>query len=98
MTSLLTEDSLPISPARGGGGDGGRPAPVAQPATQRMSDSYQAVKAQTCQQVIEQLEARGSAADTLGPGALRAEIEQVVTSRSRRGQMALNAADRFLLI
>ena len=98
MMSLLTEDSLPISPARGGGGDGGRPAPVAQPATQRMSDSYQAVKAQTCQQVIEQLEARGSAADALGPGALRAEIEQVVTSRSRRGQMALNAAERLLLI
>ena len=92
--SLLTEDSLPISPARGGD----RPAPVAQPTTQRMSDSYQAVKAQTCQQVIEQLEARGSTADRLDLGALREEIEQVVTSRSRRGQMALNAAERLLLI
>ncbi|MCK0529991.1 MULTISPECIES: CpaF family protein [Sphingomonadales] len=88
--SLLFDTSLPRGAAR--------PAPVAQPAAQRMSDSYQAVMAQTCAQVIEQLEARGSTAETLGPRALRTEIEQVITSRSRRGQLALNAAERLLLI
>ena len=92
--SLLTEDSAPRTPVP----DSARLAPVSQPATQRMSDSYQAVKAQTCQQVIEQLEARGSTAETLGPRALREEIEQVITSRSRRGQLALNNAERLLLI
>ncbi|HEX7876139.1 MAG TPA: CpaF family protein [Sphingobium sp.] len=88
--SLLTEDRLPLPPARS--------APVAQPVTQRMSDSYQAVKAQTCAQVIEQLEGRGSTADTLDQRALREEIEQVIASRSRRGQLALNSAERLLLI
>ena len=90
--SLLTEESP--RPVQGNS----RAAPVSQPAAQRMSDSYQAVKAQTCQQVIEQLEARGSTAAMLGPGALREEIEQVITSRSRRGQLALNTAERLLLI
>ncbi|WP_257557715.1 CpaF family protein [Sphingobium sp. CFD-2] len=75
-----------------------RMAPVAQPAAQRMSDIYQIAKAQTCAQLIEQLEARGETAETLGPRALREEIEQVVASRSRRGQMALNSAERLLLI
>ena len=88
--SLLFDTNLPRGTAR--------PAPVTQPAAQRMSDSYQAVMAQTCAQVIEQLEARGSTAETLGARALRAEIEQVITSRSRRGQLALNAAERLLLI
>lgn len=75
-----------------------RIAPVAQPAAQRMSDIYQLAKAQTCAQLIEQLEARGETAETLGPRALREEIEQVIASRSRRGQMALNSAERLLLI
>ncbi|WP_313804464.1 CpaF family protein [Sphingobium sp.] len=75
-----------------------RIAPVAQPAAQRMSDSYQLAKAQTCAQLIEQLEARGETAETLGPRALREEIEQVIASRSRRGQLALNSAERLLLI
>ena len=75
-----------------------RITPVAQPAAQRMSDIYQLAKAQTCAQLIEQLEARGDTAETLGSRALREEIEQVITSRSRRGQMALNSAERLLLI
>ncbi|WP_150291504.1 CpaF family protein [Sphingobium estronivorans] len=75
-----------------------RIAPLAQPAAQRMSDSYQLAKAQTCAQLIEQLEARGETAETLGPRALREEIEQVIASRSRRGQLALNSAERLLLI
>lgn len=75
-----------------------RIAPVAQPAAQRMSDSYQFAKAQTCAQLIEQLETRGETAETLGPKALREEIEQVIASRSRRGQLALNSAERLLLI
>ena len=75
-----------------------RMAPVAQPAAQRMSDIYQLAKAQTCAQLIEQLEARGETAETLGTRALREEIEQVIASRSRRGQMALNSAERLLLI
>ena len=87
--SLLTDESIAPAPA---------PPPLPQPATLRMSDAYQAVKAQTCQQVIDQLEARGSTADTLGSRALREEIEQVIASRSRRGQLALNAAERLLLI
>ena len=76
--SLLTGDIAPASP---------RIAPIAQPVAQRMSDSYQAVKAQTCQQVIEQLEAQGATAEALGSRALRAEIERVIASRSRRGQI-----------
>lgn len=75
-----------------------RIAPVAQPAAQRMSDNYQLAKAQTCTQLIEQLEARAETAETLGPRALRKEIEQVIASRSRRGQLALNSAERLLLI
>ena len=75
-----------------------RITPVAQPAAQRMSDIYQLAKAQTCAQLIEQLEARGDTAETLGPRALREEIEQIIASRSRRGQMALNSAERLLLI
>lgn len=75
-----------------------RIAPVAQPTAQRMSDSYQFAKAQTCAQLIEQLEARGETAETLGPRALREEIEQVIAARSRRGQLALNSAERLLLI
>jgi len=75
-----------------------RITPIAQPAAQRMSDIYQLAKAQTCAQLIEQLEARGDTAETLGPRALREEIEQIIASRSRRGQMALNSAERLLLI
>jgi len=75
-----------------------RVMPVAQPAAQRMSDSYQIAKAQTCAQLIEQLEARGETAETLGPRALREAIEQVIAARSRRGQLALNSAERLLLI
>ncbi len=92
--SLLTNDFIP--------GDGGpeprRKAAIAQPAAQRMSDSYQAVKAITCAQVIEQLEAQGATAEALDRRALRNEIEQVINSRSRRGQLALNSAERLLLI
>lgn len=73
-------------------------AAIAQPAAQRMSDSYQAVKAMTYQQVIERLEAQSVTADMLDQRALRAEIEQVIGSRSRRGQLALNSAERLLLI
>lgn len=90
--SLLTGEEAP-SPTREV-----RAAPVAQPSTQRMSDSYQLAKAQTCAQLIEQLEARGDTAETLGQRALREEIEQVIASRSRRGQLALNSAERLLLI
>ena len=89
--SLLTGDIALPSPAP-------RAAPIAQPATQRMSDSYQQVKGDTCRQLIDQLEARGSTADSLGRRALREEIEQVIASRSRRGQLALNSAERLLLI
>lgn len=92
--SLLTDEFRAFNAAR----PGQRPAPLPQPATQRMSDSYQAVKAQTCQQVIDQLESRGSTAEALTPKALREEIEQVIAGRSRRGQLALNAAERLLLI
>ncbi len=63
-----------------------------------MSDSYQAVKALTCQQVFEQLEAQGATPDALDQRALRSEIEQVINSRRRRGQLALNSAERLLLI
>jgi len=75
-----------------------RLAPIAQPAAQRMSDTYQAAKAQTCRQVIEQLEARGSTVEALSPRALREEIEIAIGSRSRRGQLALNSAERLLLV
>jgi len=75
-----------------------RRSPITQPSSQRMSDSYQAVKAQTCQQVIEQLEAQGITADGLDEHTLRHEIEQVINSRRRRGQLALNSAERLLLI
>ncbi|AEG50824.1 type II secretion system protein E [Sphingobium chlorophenolicum L-1] len=90
--SLLTGEEG-FAPAREA-----RIAPVAQPAAQRMSDSYQIAKAQTCAQLIEQLEERGETAETLGPKALREEIERVIASRSRRGQLALNSAERLLLI
>lgn len=73
-------------------------APVAQPSAQRMSDSYQSVKAMTCQQVIEHLETQGITVETLDQRTLRQEIEQVINSRSRRGQLALNSAERLLLI
>ncbi len=93
--SLLTDD---MTPGRAPAGPDIRNAPVTQPATQRMSDSYQAMKAQICQQVIERLEDLGSTADALGQRALREEIEQAITIRSRRGQLALNSAERLLLI
>ncbi len=93
--SLLTDDmSTRRTPAR----PEIRNAPITQPAAQRMSDSYQAMKAQLCQQVIEQLEALGSNAEALGQRMLREEIEQAITIRSRRGQLALNSAERLLLI
>jgi pilus assembly protein CpaF len=89
--SLLTHNP-------GEGPDTARKASIAQPSAQRMSDSYQAVKALTCQQVFEQLEAQGATPDALDRRALRAEIEQVINSRRRRGQLALNSAERLLLI
>jgi len=91
--SLLTTEEL----QEGFAADRRKPA-VAQPSAQRMSDSYQAVKAVTCQQVIEQLEAQGITAESLDRRTLRQEIEQVINSRSRRGQLALNSAERLLLI
>ena len=91
--SLLTADDEILRQA----GIGRRHA-VAQPTAQRMSDSYQAVKALTCQQVIDQLEAQGVTAEALDQRALRQEIEQVISSRSRRGQLALNSAERLVLI
>lgn len=95
--SLLTNEFEPDG-RDPGDADAKRKGPIAQPAAQRMSDSYQAVKSQTCRQVIEQLEAQGATADALDRRALRAEIEQVINSRSRRGQLALNSAERLLLI
>ncbi|MDE8650501.1 CpaF family protein [Novosphingobium album (ex Liu et al. 2023)] len=93
--SLLTTDALTGED----GGEGRRSkAAIAQPSAQRMSDSYQAVKALTCQQVIDQLEAQGVTAESLDQRTLRQEIEQVISSRSRRGQQALNSAERLLLI
>ncbi len=92
--SWLTDQDLPIGPDAM---DADRPA-VTQPAAQRMSDSYQAVKGMTCQHVIEQLEAHGNTAETLDRRALRKEIEQVINSRDRRGQVPLNSAERLLLI
>ena len=93
--SLLTDDfdaaaPVPLSKALA--------MPVSQPAAQRMSDTYQAVKAQTCQQVIERLESLGRTAESLGSAALREEIEQTIAIRARRGQLALNSAERLLLI
>lgn len=71
---------------------------VSQPSAQRMSDSYQSVKALTCAQVIEHLEAQGMTTEQPEERGLRYEIEQVINSRSRRGQLALNSAERLLLI
>jgi pilus assembly protein CpaF len=93
--SLLTND---FAPEDGNGMEARRKAAIAQPSAQRMSDSYQAVKAQTCRQVIEQLETQGVTAEALDRRTLRAEIEQVINSRSRRGQLALNSAERLLLV
>lgn len=91
--SLLTDD-IPGTP-----GAVAKPlGPVTQPASQRMSDSYQAVKAMTCRQVIEQLEIKGNTAESLDLRTLRQEIEQVINSRDRRGQVPLNSAERLLLI
>lgn len=73
-------------------------APITQPSAQRMSDSYQAVKSLICQQVIERLEARDETADILDTRELRKEIERVINSRDRRGQVPLNSAERLLLI
>jgi len=75
-----------------------RTAVVAQPAAQRMNDTYQQLKGQICEQVIDQLEARNLTADLLNTQDLRAVIEAVIVSRSRRGQLALNSAERILLI
>lgn len=75
-----------------------RTAVVAQPAAQRMNDTYQQLKGQICEQVIDQLEARNLTADLLNMQDLRAVIEAVIVSRSRRGQLALNSAERILLI
>ncbi len=71
---------------------------VSPPSAQRMSDSYQSVKALTCAQVIEHLETQGMTAELIEERGLRYEIEQVINSRSRRGQLALNSAERLLLI
>lgn len=71
---------------------------VAEPAAHRMSDSYQLMKGQTCEQVIDQLEARSMTAESLMPEELRGIIEAVINSLSRRGQLALNSAEQILLI
>lgn len=92
QVSLTVEDLAPASQRME------KPSALAQPQAQRMSDNYQIAKAETCQQVIEQLEARGSTAESLGSRALREEIELVIASRSRRGQLALNSVERLLLI
>lgn len=91
--SLLTND-FPVEAVPAARGR----ASVAQPAAQRMSDSYQAVKALTCAQVIEHLEEQGRTAEALESKGLRQEIEQVISSRSRRGQLALNSAEQLMLI
>ncbi|MBO9601088.1 MAG: CpaF family protein [Novosphingobium sp.] len=88
--SLLTDDTRPRDEAP--------QTPVTQPSAQRMSDSYQAVKALICQQVIERLEARDETADALDTRELRKEIERVINSRDRRGQVPLNSAERLLLV
>lgn len=93
--SLLTDDFDAAAPVPLGKA---LAMPVSQPAAQRMSDTYQAVKAQTCQQVIERLESLGRTAESLGSTALREEIEQTIAIRARRGQLALNSAERLLLI
>lgn len=91
--SLLTSEAL-----HGSTLSAPRRVTVAQPTAQRMSDSYQAVKALTCAQVIEHLEQQGQTPESLEDRGLRYEIEQVIASRSRRGQLALNSAERLLLI
>lgn len=96
--SLLTEEQTPRRRASDRASAVERAASVAQPASQRMSDSYQLVKAQCCQQVIDQLEARGGTAEALSPRELREEIEAAINSRGRRGQLALNSAERLLLV
>ncbi len=95
--SVLTADDQVLQNA-GGAARVALAQPVSQPRSQRMSDSYQAVKSITCQQVIDQLEAQGATAEALDRRALRQEIEQVISSRSRRGQLALNSAERLVLI
>jgi pilus assembly protein CpaF len=91
--SLLTSEAL-----QGSRLGAPRRITVAQPTAQRMSDSYQQVKALTCAQVIEHLETQGMTPENLEDRGLRYEIEQVINSRSRRGQLALNSAERLLLI
>jgi pilus assembly protein CpaF len=71
---------------------------IKQATSQRMNDAYQTAKAQTCAQVIEQLEARGITIEAMGRKALRDEIELAIGSRSRRGQLVLNSVERLLLI
>jgi pilus assembly protein CpaF len=95
--SLLTDENFRAVAADPVKSDTG-PSPLVQAAAARMTDAYQAAKAQTCQQVIEQLEARGGAIESLSQRALREEIEQAISSRSRRGQLVLNSAERLLLI
>ncbi|WP_395397133.1 CpaF family protein [Novosphingobium sp. BL-8A] len=91
--SVLTADDEMLQ-----GVGGSRRTSMVQPTSQRMSDSYQAVKSITCQQVIDHLETQGVTPEGLDQRALRQEIEQVISSRSRRGQLALNSAERLLLI
>jgi pilus assembly protein CpaF len=95
--SLLTEETFQSVPGDRARADGA-PSPLVQAAAQRMTDAYQAAKAQTCAQVIEQLEARGGAIEAMSQRALRDEIELAISSRSRRGQLVLNSAERLLLI
>lgn len=75
-----------------------RTTSITLPSAQRMSDSYQILKGQTCEQVIDQLEARALTVEALSAQELRGIIEAVINSRSRRGQLALNSAERILLI
>jgi pilus assembly protein CpaF len=101
--SLLLDDIASVAPRAGRAPFADQPADAAAgvvtaPASQRMSDAYQAAKALICSQVIEQLEARGVPADGQPQRALRDEIELAIASRSRRGQLALNSAERLLLI
>jgi pilus assembly protein CpaF len=95
--SLLTDENfraVAADPVR----SDNAPSPLVQAAAARMTDAYQTAKAQTCAQVIEQLEARGGAIESISQRALRDEIELAISSRSRRGQLVLNSAERLLLI
>ena len=102
--SLFEQDPDPLGALRGSAAKAkaappdARAAIVAQPTAQRMNDTYQQLKGQICEQVIDQLEARNLTAESLTSEELRSVVEAVIESRSRRGQLALNSVERILLI